>query len=466
MPAYPAEPWKIKMVEPVHLLSRAEREHAIAEAGHNTCLLRSEDVYIDLFSDSGTNAMSDRQWAGMMVGDEAYAGSRSFARLEETVRSYYGYPEVIPTHQGRGAENILNQMLVKPGSHCPGNMYFPSTRLHQELNGGVFHDVIGDVAHDPAAEHPFKGDIDCDKLGKLIAEVGAGAVPYIALGAPVNMAGGQPVSMANLRAVRQLADQHGIPVILDAARAVENAWFIQQREAEWSHRSVAEILRAMCDLTDGATVSAKKDSFVNIGGWLGLRDPELAVRARSLVVVYEGLHTYGGMAGRDMEAVAQGILESVDDDSIRARIEQVAYLGDLLTEHGIPIVRPVGGHCVCLDAAAFLPHLSREQLPAQALAAALYTEGGVRGVERGLVSAGRDPVTGRNHNPNLELVRLAIPRRVYTRSHIDVVADTVIKLWHRRDSIGGLRFVHEPPYLRFFQARFAPVDGTEHLRAG
>jgi tyrosine phenol-lyase len=457
VPSYSAEPWKVKVVEPIRQLGRAERERAIGEAGHNTCLLRSEDVYIDLFSDSGTNAMSDNQWAGMMLGDEAYAGSRNFDNLSETVRTYYGYPEVIPTHQGRGAENILNQMLVRPGHHCPGNMYFPSTRLHQELNGGTFHDVIRDAAHDPVAEDPFKGNVDCSKLEKLIAEVGADAIPYIALGAPVNMAGGQPVSMSNIADVRGVADHHGILVILDGARAVENAWFIQQREHGWADRTVAEILRAMCDLTDGATVSAKKDSFVNIGGWLGLRDAELAAKARSMVVIYEGLHTYGGMAGRDMEAVSRGIVESVADESIRARIEQVAYLGGLLIEAGVPIVRPVGGHCVCLDAVAFLPHLSREELPAQALTAALYLEGGVRGVERGLVSAGRDPATGLNHLPKLELVRLAIPRRVYTRSHMDVVAESVVTLWQRRDRIGGLRFVHEPPYLRFFQARFAPV---------
>ncbi len=458
---YPAEPWKIKVVEPIHQRSREERERAMIEAGFNTCLLHSSNVYIDLFSDSGTNAMSDNQWAGMMLGDEAYAGSRNYTNLAEAVRSYYGYPELIPTHQGRGAENILNKMLVRPGHHCPGNMYFPSTRLHQELNGGTFHDVICAAAHDPSAEIAFKGNFDCARLERLIVEVGASNVPYISVGAPVNMAGGQPISMANIAEVRTIADRHNIPVILDAARAVENAWFIQQREPGWSHRSVAEILRAMCDLTDGATVSAKKDSFVNIGGWLGLRDANLAARARGLVVVYEGLHTYGGMAGRDMEAIARGIVESVADDSIRARIEQVAYLGNQLIDAGVPVVRPIGGHCVCLDAPAFLPHLSRDELPAQALAAALYIEGGVRGVERGVVSAGRDPATGQNYMPKLELVRLAIPRRVYTRAHIDVVADAVIRLWKRREQIVGLRFIYEPPHLRFFQARFAPVPSSQ-----
>ncbi|TCP50919.1 tyrosine phenol-lyase [Tamaricihabitans halophyticus] len=458
MSNYQAEPWKIKMVEPIRQLSRPEREAAIVQAGYNTCLLDSRDVYIDLFSDSGVNAMSDRQWAAMMVGDEAYAGSASFTRLADTVRAYYGYPEVIPTHQGRGAEHILNRMLVRPGQHCPGNMYFPSTRVHQELNGGAFHDVIIDEAHDPSTVLPFKGNVDCDKLEKLIAEVGANNIPYLALGAPVNMAGGQPVSMANIDDLRALTSEHGIPLILDAARAVENAWFIQQREAGWANASIAEILRAMCDRTDGATMSAKKDSYANIGGWLGLRDAELATQARGLVVLFEGLHTYGGMAGRDMEAVAQGIEESVAEDNIRARIQQVGYLGDRLAAAGVPVMQPIGGHCVCIDAAAFLPHIPRERFPAQALAAALYVEGGVRGVERGMISAGRDPDTGENRTPNLELVRLAIPRRVYTQAHLDVVAEAVISLWHNRDSVRGLRFVHEPRYLRFFQAHFAPVD--------
>ncbi|MGH8794223.1 MAG: tryptophanase [Stackebrandtia sp.] len=457
MADYPIEPWKVKMVEPIRRLGRAERERAAARAGYNTCLLDSRDVYIDLFTDSGVNAMSDRQWSAMMLGDEAYAGSASFARLAETVSSYYGYPEIIPTHQGRGAENILNRMLVRPGHHCPGNMYFPSTRIHQELNGGVFHDVIVDAAHDPNADLPFKGDVDCSKLKKLISEVGADNIPYVALGAPVNMAGGQPVSMANFDELRELTARHGIPLILDAARAVENAWFVQQREPGWADTSVADILRAMCDRTDAAHMSSKKDSYVNIGGWLGLRDPDLAAQARGLVVVFEGLHTYGGMAGRDMEAVAQGIEESVVDENISARIRQVAYLGDLLAEAGVPIVRPVGGHCVCVDASAFLPHLPREQFPAQALAAALYVEGGVRGVERGSVSAGRDPDTGRNRTPNLELLRLAVPRRVYTRSHLDAVAESVVSLWNKRDGVSGLRFTSEPKYLRFFQARFEPV---------
>ena len=458
-----AEPWKIKVVEPIHMTTRAERERHIREAGFNTFLIKSEDVYIDLLTDSGTSAMSDRQWAGMMMGDEAYAGSRNFYHLEKAVRDVYGYPELIPTHQGRGAENILSQILIKPGDHIPGNMYFTTTRLHQELAGGAFHDVIIDEAHDPASEHPFKGNVDLAKLDALVREVGAERVPYICVALTVNLAGGQPVSVANLRAVNEYCHARGIKVILDATRAVENAWFVQQREPEMRDRTVAEILRLMCDLSDGATMSGKKDSLVNIGGWLGLRDPSLGERARNLVVVYEGLHTYGGLAGRDLEAMAIGIRESVEEDYIRSRIGQVYYLGEQLREGGVPIVMPIGGHAVFIDAAAMLPHLPRDQFPAQALAAALYVEGGVRAMERGAVSAGRDPKTGENRFPRLELVRLTIPRRVYTQAHMDVVAESVLALYAARDRVHGLHFTYEPEYLRFFQARFEPVGSLKVL---
>jgi len=452
-----AEPWKIKVVEPLHLTSRAEREAAIRDAGYNTFLLRSEDVYIDLLTDSGTSAMSDRQWAGMMLGDEAYAGSRNYYHLEQAVRKYYGFEELVPTHQGRGAEHLLSRILIRPGDHVPGNMYFTTTRAHQELAGGTFHDIIIPEAHDPASEHPFKGDVDLGRLERLIGEVGAGRIPYVSVAATVNLAGGQPISLANLRAVRELTSRHGIRVILDATRAVENAWFIQQREPGHAGRTVAEILRDLCACADGATMSGKKDSLVNIGGWLGLRDPALAERARNLVVLFEGLHTYGGLAGRDMEAMAIGIEESVQEDHIRSRIGQVVYLGEKLAAAGIPIVRPIGGHAVFLDAAAILPHLPREQFPAQALAAALYLESGIRGMERGAVSAGRDPASGQNRYPALELVRLTIPRRVYTQAHMDVTAESVVAVWESRESVTGLRFTHEPEYLRFFQARFEPV---------
>ena len=452
-----AEPWRVKVVEPLRMTTRAERERAIREAGYNTFLLRSDDVYIDLLTDSGTSAMSDRQWAGMMLGDEAYAGSRNFYRLQDAVRRYYGFPYLIPTHQGRGAEHILSKVLIAPGDHVPGNMYFTTTRAHQELAGGTFEDVIVDEAHDPASEHPFKGDVDLEKLDAVVRRVGAARVPYVSVAATVNMAGGQPISLANLRAVREYTRRHGIRLILDATRAVENAWFVQQREAGQGDRLVAEILLEMCDLADGATMSGKKDSLVNIGGWLGLRDERLAERARNLVVLYEGLHTYGGLAGRDMEAMAIGIEESVREEHVRSRIGQVHYLGRKLAEAGVPIVRPVGGHAVFLDAAAMLPHLPRDQFPAQALAAALYLESGIRAMERGAVSAGRDAGSGENRYPRLELVRLTIPRRVYTQAHMDVTAESVAAVHEARDRVRGLRFTYEPEFLRFFQARFEPV---------
>jgi tyrosine phenol-lyase len=456
-----AEPWKTKVVEPLHMTTAAERERAIREAGYNTFLLRSEDVYLDLLTDSGTSAMSDRQWAGMMLGDEAYAGSRNYYNLERAVRQYYGFEELIPTHQGRGAEHILSRILVRPGDQVPGNMYFTTTRAHQELAGGTFHDIIIPEAHDPVSEHPFKGNVDLGKLDRLVGEFGAARIPYVSVAATVNLAGGQPISLANLRAVREFTAGHGIRIILDATRAVENAWFIQQREPGQQRRTVAEILLDLCACADGATMSGKKDSLVNIGGWLGLRDPVLAERARGLVVLFEGLHTYGGLAGRDLEAMAIGIAESVQEDHIRSRIGQVRYLGEQIAAAGIPIVRPIGGHAVFLNAAAILPHLPRSQFPAQALAAALYVESGIRAMERGAVSAGRDPVTGLNRYPALELVRLTIPRRVYSQAHMDVTAESVIAVWEARESVPGLSFSYEPEHLRFFQARFEPVPLPE-----
>jgi tyrosine phenol-lyase len=455
-----AEPWKIKVVEPIRMLSHGERERALADAGFNTFLLRSEDVYIDLLTDSGTNAMSDRQWAGMMLGDEAYAGSKNYYHLEETVRRYYGFEHLIPPHQGRAAEHILSKLLIKPGDHVPGNMYFTTTRLHQELAGAKFHDVIIDQAHDPSSDHPFKGDIDIDRLDHIVLAYGVERVPYVCVAATVNLAGGQPISLANLRALRTYTADRGIRIILDATRAVENAFFIQQREPGHRDKTIAQILRELCDCADGATMSGKKDSLVNIGGWLGLRDGQLAERARNMVVVYEGLHTYGGLAGRDMEAMAIGIEESVQEDYMRARIGQVHYLGNKLIGAGVPVVRPLGGHAVFLDAAAILRHLPRTQYPAQALAAALYADSGIRAMERGAVSAGRDPVTGAERFPALELVRLTIPRRVYTQAHMDVTAESVMAVCARRDRVSGLKFSFEPEYLRFFQARFAPLTGA------
>ena len=454
-----AEPWKIKMVEPISMTTREHREAAIREAGYNTFLLQSEDVYIDLLTDSGTSAMSDAQWAGLMIGDEAYAGSRSYRHLCEAVRDVYGYPELVPTHQGRGAEHILSQILIRPGDVVPGNMYFTTTKFHQEYAGGRFVDVIIDEAHDPYANVPFKGNIDLAKLRAVVAEVGAERIPYVSLETNVNMAGGQPVSMANLREVSQYCRAQGILVMLDATRALENAWFIREREAGYEDRPVSEILREICSYSDGATVSSKKDNLVNIGGFLALRDPELARKARALLVAFEGLHTYGGMSGRDMEALARGIREMVaTDDHVAARVGQVQYLGDLLFKAGVPVVQPIGGHGVFIDAMAALPHIPQSELPAQALTAAIYADSGVRGMERGVVSAGRDPKTGDHHYPKLELVRLAIPRRVYTQAHMDVAAESVATVFETRDRISGLQFTYEPQELRFFQARFEPVD--------
>ena len=453
-----AEPWKIKMVEPLRMTRREDRAKALVEAGHNTFLLRSDDVYIDLLTDSGTNAMSDRQWAGMMLGDEAYAGSRNFYRLEEAIQKHYGYPYVVPTHQGRGAEHLISQAAITQGQYVPGNMYFTTTRLHQELAGGIFVDVIADAAHDPADLSPFKGDVDLAKLERLVRERGADNVAYVSLAATVNMAGGQPVSMANVKALHAFCRRHGIRLFLDATRLVENAYFIQEREPGYADRPLAEIVAEFCSYTDGAWMSAKKDALVNIGGWLAVRDRDLFEELRNLVVVYEGLHTYGGLAGRDMEAMAIGIAESMQDDHMRARIGQVRYLAELLQDWGIPMVQPVGGHAIFLDARRFYPHLRQDQFPAQTLAAELYLDSGIRSMERGVVSAGRDPETGDHHYPKLELTRLTIPRRVYTQAHMDVVAESVKAVYDARASARGLRMVYEPKYLRFFQARFEPLS--------
>ncbi|MBL7805986.1 MAG: tyrosine phenol-lyase [Saprospiraceae bacterium] len=448
-----AEPYKMKMVELLHMTTKAQRVKAIKAAGFNTFQLKSEDVYIDLLTDSGTSAMSDRQWAGLITGDEAYAGSRNFYHLEAAVRQFYGYRHVIPTHQGRGAENILSKVMIKPGDVIPGNMYFTTTRLHQELAGGIFADIIIDEAHDPANLHPFKGNVDMNKLDALVKKHGARKIPYVSIATNVNMAGGQPISLENLRELRAYTRERGIQIIHDMTRVAENAYFIQQREPGYGDMSIRDIVKAICDCTDGATMSAKKDALVNIGGFLALNDLDLFEEARSLVVVYEGLDTYGGLAGRDMEAIAIGIAESVDDLHQHARVGQVEYLGQKMMDFGIPIVKPVGGHGVFLDASAFLPHLSQDEFPAQTLASEIYIDSGVRTMERGIVSAGRD-AQGRNYYPRLELVRFTIPRRVYTQAHMDVVAESTAAVWEKRNRIKGLKMVYEPKYLRFFQARF------------
>ncbi len=448
-----AEPYKIKMVELIKMTSPAERRIALQEAGYNTFLLKSADVYIDLLTDSGTSAMSDRQWAGMMLGDEAYAGSRNFYHLEEVVKDVYGYKYLIPTHQGRGAENILSKILIKKGDIIPGNMYFTTTRLHQELAGGKFEDVIIDEAHDSESEFPFKGNIDLEKLDKLVKKHGAEKIPYVSMATSVNMAGGQPISMQNLKELRKYTKKHGIRVIHDMTRVAENAYFIQQREKGYADKTIKEIVKEICSYTDGATMSAKKDALVNIGGFLAVNDWDVFEEARNMVVVYEGLHTYGGLAGRDMEAMAIGIGESVGDDHIKARVGQVIYLGEKMIEYGVPIVKPIGGHGIFVDAKKFLPHIPQEFFPAQTLAAEIYLDSGVRTMERGVVSAGRK-ANGENYFPKLELVRFTIPRRVYTQAHMDVIAESSARVYERREKIKGLKMIYEPKYLRFFQAKF------------
>jgi tyrosine phenol-lyase len=448
-----AEPYRIKMVELLKMTTRAQRLKAIKSAGYNTFLLRAKDVYIDLLTDSGTNAMSDRQWSAMMVGDEAYAGSESYFKLEKSIQKYYGYKYIIPTHQGRGAENILSRILIKDGDVVPGNMYFTTTRLHQELAGGTFKDIIVDVAHDPLNESPFKGNVDLDKLDSLVNEFGAKRIPYVSIATNVNMAGGQPISMQNLKDLRAYTLKHKIRIIHDMTRVSENAYFIQQKEEGYGKKTIAEIVLEICSLTDGATMSAKKDALVNIGGFMATNEWDVFEEARNLVVVYEGLHTYGGLAGRDMEAMTVGIKESLHENHQQARIGQVVYLGNQMAEYGIPIVKPIGGHGVFVDAKAFLPHLTQDQFPAQALAAEIYLDSGVRTMERGIVSAGRK-ADGSNYYPDLELVRFTIPRRVYTQAHMDVIAESAARVLNRRKRIKGLKMVYEPKYLRFFQSRF------------
>ena len=450
-------PWKIKVVEPIALVDEEARWRALEGAGFNTFLLRSEDVFVDLLTDSGTSALSQEQRAAMELGDEAYAGSRSFFRLEEAVREVYGYLHVIPTHQGRGAEHLLARVLVEPGQLVPSNLYFTTSRAHVELAGGIWVDVAVPEATDPGANIPFKGNIDLEALARVLAGATGDGVAYVRQEACVNMVGGQPFSVDNLAEVHRLARSHGVPLILDATRISENALFVKDREEGWSTWPLAKIIRAIAELSDGAIFSSKKDHFVPIGGFLALNDDHVAERARELVVVYEGFPHYGGLAGHDMEALAQGIRESTDEPTVRHYVSQAAYLGELLQEAGVPIVIPVGAHGVFLNAKEFLPHIPPEQFPAQALAAAIYLAGGVRSMERGIVSGqhGSEPYDG------LELVRLTIPRRVFTQEHLAHVADVIAAVHEHADEVPGLRMTYEPDHLRFFQARFEPLTQVE-----
>ena len=446
-------PYKIKVVEPIALVPARRRRQAIIEAGFNTFLLHAEDVFVDLLTDSGTGAVSQEQRAAMELGDESYAGSRSFFRLERAMRDVYGWRHLIPTHQGRGAEHLLSRALVRQGQLVPSNLYFTTSREHAELAGAVWVDVSIPEASDPESRHPFKGNIDVGKLRRLIVDAGREQIAFVRQEACLNMAGGQPFSLENLRAVRALTRELDVPFFLDGTRASENALFVKERERGNEHRTVAEILREIASLADGAVFSSKKDHFVPIGGFAATDLDDVARRMRELVVVYEGFPHYGGMAGHDMEALAQGIREAADEETVRAYVGQARYLGARLEERGVPIVVPVGAHAVFLDAKRFLPHVPQEQFPAQALAAAIYVAGGVRTMERGIVSGrhGADPYHG------LELVRLTIPRRVYTREHLDYVAEVVARVHDEREDVPGLEIVYEPKELRFFQARFEPL---------
>jgi tyrosine phenol-lyase len=456
-------PWKIKVVEPISLPSPERRRAALAEAGYNTFLLRSEDVYIDLLTDSGTSALSQEQRAAMELGDEAYAGSRSFFRIEDAVRIVYGYQHVIPAHQGRGAEHLLAKILVRPGQVVASNLYFTTSRAHVELADGIWCDVSVPEAVDPESEFPFKGNIDLEALERVLARSGPDGVAFVRQEACLNMAGGQPFSIDNAAAVSELAHRYGVPFVLDATRISENAVFVKDRERGYAQVPLPAVILEIASLADGAVFSSKKDHFVPIGGLLALNDDGLAARARELVVVYEGFPHYGGMAGHDMEALAQGIWESTQEQTVRHYLGQVEFLAGLLTAAGVPIVVPAGAHAVFLDANRFLPHLPQREFPAQALAAAIYLAGGVRSMERGIVSGqhGDAPYDG------LELVRLTLPRRVYTEEHLEYVADVVARVYAERDRVAGLRMVYAPEHLRFFQARFerlAPLALTTAVR--
>jgi tyrosine phenol-lyase len=452
------EPFRIRSVEPIRMTTRAERRDLLARAGYNVFLLHSDDVLLDFLTDSGTSAMSAAQWAGMQRGDESYAGSPSYYRFERAVQEIFGFEFVIPTHQGRAAERILFSTTCGPGDIVPSNTHFDTTRANVEAVGAEARDLPCPEGTDPAAAFPFKGNMDVDRLEALFTEVGAERIPLVMLTVTNNSGGGQPVSMANVKAVAEVCRRHGRPLYIDACRFAENAYFVKLREEGYGDRSVREIALEMFSLADGCTMSAKKDGLANIGGFLALRDAKLAQTQRNLLILTEGFPTYGGLAGRDLEAIAIGLHEVLEEDYLDYRLASVRYLGEKISEGGVPIMQPPGGHAVYIDAAALLPHIPPVEFPGQTVVAELYLEGGIRGVEVGSVMFGRrDPDTGEERPARMELVRLALPRRVYTQSHVDYAVEAILAFAARKERVGGFRFTEQQPVLRHFTARFAPL---------
>ncbi|NUQ81175.1 MAG: tryptophanase [Bacteroidetes bacterium] len=456
---FPAEPFKIKVVEPIRMTTREERDELLLTAGNNLFSIPSDSIFIDLLTDSGTSAMSDRQWAGLMVGDEAYAGSRSFFRFESVVRSLTGFTHIIPTHQGRVAENLLFSTLCNETSIIPSNSHFDTTRANIEIHKATALDLVIDEAYEPGNLHPFKGNMDLGKLESALKKYGKERIPVCMLTITNNSGGGQPVSMENIRQVRELLNRYGVPLILDACRFAENAWFIKKREPGYANRSIESIAQEMFSHADGCTMSAKKDGLVNMGGFLALNDTQLARQITNLLILIEGFPTYGGLAGRDLEAIAIGLTEVLDENYLAYRTSQVEYLADLLTQAGIAVIQPAGGHAVYVDARHFYPHIPPVNFPGQVLVVELYRQFGIRTVEIGTLMFGKkDPATGQELVPRLDLVRLAIPRRVYTTMHMTYVAEALISLYQNREAVRGLQLEYEAPVLRHFTARLRPLQ--------